>query len=397
MAALRWGGSAVYGVIAYAVIQGPYHGQPSPLDGPPVLTVTWILLMVAVVLCYWQATELQLRSRIRRVWAFGMVVLNISLMALLPSNSDQNLLLILSSAVLPSVLSWPQVVSVIIVQALWILIVEMWGSIGWSTALLNTLLWLVLQLALALLVRFTTDGRRALRTLAERNVQLRTTQALLEHASREAERMRIARDLHDMLGHHLTVLSINLELAELSLDTPEGSTVQKSADRSAEPDASLTHLTSTREALERARCAQRRLMADVRGAVEVLRIRQPGLVVFAEELQRSVPQLKVHVTLPETPPVHLERVEAILMRFMQESLTNTLRHAQAQHLWLEICTVPGGVRVHAHDDGRIHRSFKLGVGLTGLQERFEHAGGSLSVCGQGRSLRLDGFVPTVGG
>lgn len=383
MAFLRWGGVALYLVVAYSVLQRPVPGQMSSLQLPPLLLGCWGLFFALLLISYWVATDLQRPRALRLRLAVAMVALNIGLMLLLPGTTNQNLLLILTACVLPSVLSWRWVLLATGLQLVCLALTQV-PVFGFRTTLYNTLLWLVVQLALAMLIRFTTEEWQARHKLTEANIQLQFTRALLDHTSREAERMRIARDLHDMLGHHLTTLGLELELAVLGLHSDAAQLAPAESTR------------ATLEVLTRAQQAQRRLMRDVRGAVDVLRSPQPGLITFADDLQRSVPQLKVHLSLPATLPPALAQIETVLMRFMQESLTNTLRHAGARNVWLSVDCLSDRVQVVAYDDGRCPADVQFGHGLTGLQERFSGAGGELLVSHRQGTLHLDGVLPLVG-
>ena len=377
---LRWGGVALLMMVISTVVLSSAPHQANPLQLPPLQLLSWGVCLGLLLLSYWQATDLRRSRPRRRAWTVLLITTTLVVFALLPGTTNQNLLFVLSACVLPSVLRWRWVLGVIGLQVAWIPMTQA-PHFGAHVTLFNVLLWSVVQVVLAVLIRFTTSERLARQDLAEANAQLQMTRALLERTSREAERMRIARDLHDMLGHHLTVLGLDLELAGLAL---QPSTVLRPG---GEPAL---------EAVLRAQAAQRRLMHDVRGTVDALRDQQPGLLDFAGNLQRSVPHLRLHLDLPVSLPPEAAPVEPMLMRFLQESLTNTLRHAHARNLWLSVKCEPGEILVRAHDDGRCLTMFRLGHGLSGLQERFEIAGGRLEVRQRGGGLHLDGILPWDG-
>jgi len=100
----------------------------------------------------------------------------------------------------------------------------------------------------------------------------------------------------------------------------------------------------------------------------------------------------VRTPAAETPA----RADAIL-RCVQELITNTMRHAQAQALAIEIRqSVDGALSIAARDDGR-GGEVTEGHGLAGMRERFEALGGSLSVaCGPGRGFSVQGQIPALG-
>jgi len=375
---LRWGGVffAVMVAVTTLLLSGPT--QTSPLHQAPLVLTGWLLAFSLFMFSYWLSSDLDRPRPIRLGWTLVMVSALLCLFLLVPGTTNQNLLLVLPACVLPSVLPWSSVVPGLVIQTAGLAATQ-WPSFGIGTTLFNALVWLVIQFTLALLIRFTTDERLARKHLAEANIQLHLTQALLEHTSREAERMRIARDLHDMLGHQLTVLGLELELMSLGL----------------QPGRAVPAGLSM-EAVQRAQLAQRRLMQDVRGAVDLLRVQQPGLRAFVEELRQSAPRLKLHFELPDVLPPEISVHETVLMRFFQESLTNTLRHARAHCLWLSIECSPDTVQVCARDDGRCRTSFQAGTGLTGLQERFQCAGGELLAEVVDGRLQLTGTLPRSG-
>ncbi|GLQ97189.1 two-component sensor histidine kinase [Dyella mobilis] len=201
------------------------------------------------------------------------------------------------------------------------------------------------------------------------NSELRATRALLAESTRIAERMRIARELHDLIGHHLTALSLNLEVA--------------------------SHL-SNEAACEHVRKAQntaRLLLADVREAVSELR--QDDAIDLTQALQSlvdGVPSLRVHVSTPPRFSVEDPRRAQVLLRCVQEIITNTAKHAGAHNLWLTF-TYDGEnlLSLNARDDGRGAAQVLPGNGLSGMRERLVEFGGDVSMesgVGQGFALHV---------
>jgi signal transduction histidine kinase len=197
---------------------------------------------------------------------------------------------------------------------------------------------------------------------AEGLVRLEAAEDLRIENGRLEERLRISRELHDRLGHHLAALSLNLEAAG------------KSA-----------------EALQAARGVSKVLLAEVRKAV--LDLRDPdridvcgALRTLAEEL----PVPRVHVTAPDSLPLRDPQGALTVLRCAQEIVTNAARHASARNLWFELSQEDGTLELRARDDGRGAASVQPGNGLRGMRERIEGAGGTLLVHtapGQGFSLR----------
>ncbi len=199
-----------------------------------------------------------------------------------------------------------------------------------------------------------TEAREGQRRL---NSELRATRALLAESSRMAERMRIARELHDLIGHHLTALSLNLEVA--------------------------SHLTNEAAAVHvhKAQATARHLLADVREAVSELR--QDDAIDLTQALRslvEGVPSLKVHVEVPTRFSVEDPRRAQVLLRCTQEIITNTARHAGAHNLWLTFAYAgPDALGLHARDDGRGASHFQPGNGLAGMRERLAEYGGTVEV------------------
>ena len=213
--------------------------------------------------------------------------------------------------------------------------------------------------------------RRAREEAARVHAELLATQGLLAESVRESERVRISRDLHDTLGHHLTALSVNLEVAG---HLAEG----KAADHVAQAHA-----------------IARLLLADVREVVSAMRDdRAVDLGGALATLVGGVPQPRIHLTVP--PELRLDDAALVhaVFRCVQEIVTNTVRHAQARNLWIEVSRVPGGIAVEARDDGRGAPGYRPGQGLTGMGERLQELGGSLVVASHpGRGFEVRATLP----
>ncbi|RKH13834.1 sensor histidine kinase [Corallococcus sp. CA053C] len=216
----------------------------------------------------------------------------------------------------------------------------------------------------------------ARRELARVHAELQSTQVLLATREREGERLRIARELHDSVGHHLTALSLNLEAAAHTAKDP----------------ASTEHLRRARE-------AARTLLSEVRRSVTELRESPLPLLPSLRALAEGVPGLAVHLDVPGSLALESSEAAHSLFRCVQEILTNTLRHAGARNLWIAIVpTEDGGVRVQARDDGRGTAQVTPGSGLTGMRERFTRLGGRVewrAAAGQG--LELEAWLPAAPG
>jgi len=203
------------------------------------------------------------------------------------------------------------------------------------------------------------------------NSELRATQALLADNTRIAERVRIARELHDLVGHHLTALTLNLEVA--------------------------THLVEGKalEHVQQARSLAKLLLADVREVVSEMRLDDKvDLAAALRTLIDGTPQPHVHLDLPSelalTDPLRAQ----VLLRCAQEMITNSVRHAQADNLWISLRQDEAGLALTARDDGRGAEAVEAGNGLNGMAERLRQLGGELRIeTKSGAGFALRAWVP----
>lgn len=208
--------------------------------------------------------------------------------------------------------------------------------------------------------------------LARANLELQATQSVLREGARLNERLRIARDLHDTVGHSLTTLSVHLDVA-----------------------SRLTH-GSAAEHVGLARSVAGDLLNQVRDVVNRFRVEPLDIRVALEKLAGGVQGLHVSLCLPaELTITDTARAEAIV-HCIQEAITNTIRHARARKLVVEIREQADELIVKTFDDGRGGR-FAPGNGLKGMRERFEDLGGSLSFrSSDGQGFTVEGVLPLSG-
>jgi len=223
--------------------------------------------------------------------------------------------------------------------------------------------------ASSFLVRSEAAARQALVAV---NAELLSTRALLAETSRVEERLRISRDLHDTLGHHLTALSLQLDVASRLSEEPAADHIRQ------------------------AHAIARLLLSDVRDVVSRLReSRQPDLTQSIRALVVEDSGLAIHLDLPDTLSVDDRSRAETLIRCVQEIVTNTSRHAQARNLWIRLEARPDGIVLHARDDGRGADAVVVGNGLTGMRERFEQYAGHIEfTAGRGTGFEIRGFLPT---
>jgi signal transduction histidine kinase len=223
---------------------------------------------------------------------------------------------------------------------------------------------------LQLVVLFTAN---ALRREAETARALAQAQAVIASTARDAERLRISRELHDAWGHELTALGLQLEIAS----------------HVADPARVKDHVL-------KAKGLSSDLLGKVRDVVSTLRdAERCDLKTALEALAQSVPTPAIHLDIAPGVRVGPEQAHA-LMRCAQEAVTNAVRHADAANLWLHVTADGGGVRLVARNDGSARPAGSApGSGLVGMRERVECLGGKLAVrTGAGLGFTVDAWLPS---
>jgi len=231
--------------------------------------------------------------------------------------------------------------------------------------------------ALQLLLGFAAQALRreeeTARALAQTNRELRSAQAIIANNVRDAERLRISRELHDAWGHELTALGLQLEIA--------------------------SHVTGPGRANDhvvQAKGLAKSLLGKVRDVVAALReAERCDLKDALEALARSVPTPAIHVDYAPDVQVGPDQAHA-LMRCAQEAITNAVRHAKAPNLWLQVARDGEGVRLVARNDGNVRpAASSAGSGLLGMRERVEALGGRLAVrAGSDSGFTVDAWLPS---
>ncbi len=197
------------------------------------------------------------------------------------------------------------------------------------------------------------------------NAKLRMAREEIELLAKTAERERIARDLHDLLGHTLSLIVIKSELASKVF--------------ASQPQRAATELADIEQ-------IARRALAEVRETVTGYRTR--GLGEELEEAAQTLQAAGVTPDVPGTAPRLHAQHEATLALILREAVTNVVRHAGARTCRVEIAAGTASTVLIVADDGRrgIERE---GNGLRGMRERIRELGGSLTLdCAAGTRLEV---------
>ncbi len=371
--------------------------EPALLERPRY--VLWLVAFAAFVGMFWVPATRRSRScdgRRTLAWLAVHTILGLALLYLVP-NGLYGVYMVIVAASAGEVLALRP--AFLWVGAQTVAAFPPFLRLGsWDEALVIAAAFGGFQLFAAYSTHVAEQERQGRETLTAVNAELTATRERLAETTRAAERLRIARDLHDVMGHHLTALSLQLEAA-----------------RHAGAAEAAGHV-------ETARQVAATLLGEVRQVVSRLREDGPGgagdasgggfavagangggeegvaaaagagpadgdasrldLAVLLAPVGRSIARPHVHLEVPEElrRPVAPEQAGALL-RCAQEAVTNAARHSGADNLWIALARRDGGVELVARDDGAGAGAQALegGHGLLGMRERLERLGGRLQV------------------
>ena len=253
-------------------------------------------------------------------------------------------------------------------------------NIGLSSALLFGL---VLIFVLLMVGAILTE-RESRQKLAEANDRLRRYTLLIENQATLQERHRIAREMHDSVGHALTAQSIQLENVAMWL--PQDAT------------KASTHLSKARQLSKEALQNVRQSVASLRTHPLQGQTLGGALTKLVQDFERTT-QIHVKSDLQITATLPKDMATA-LYRVIQEALTNVSRHSGARQVHLELRDRPTAIDLRLTDNGRgfdpdANRS---GFGLQSMRERTEALGGSFHIQSQpGQGCQLQIQIPKLGG
>ncbi|WP_157069652.1 sensor histidine kinase [Sandaracinus amylolyticus] len=221
------------------------------------------------------------------------------------------------------------------------------------------------------LVRREREARAEVERLHDRLADYVTQ---VEELATTKERNRIAREVHDGLGHTLTVASVQLQAARTRIEDRE-----------------------VDERLERVQHILRDGLGELRRSVSMLRVSPSSPQAFARAIAELVegsgaPDLAVELVTEGAPRTLPGAIGFTLYRAAQEALTNVRRHARAHRATVRLVYEPERVVLSIADDGVGADALSLGHGLTGLRERVAISGGTVefeTAAGRGLTVRVE--------
>jgi signal transduction histidine kinase len=224
---------------------------------------------------------------------------------------------------------------------------------------------------LALLTNFRFISERDAKRESEQLVrELKATQILLSATTKRDERLRIGRDLHDSLGHQLTALNLQLEVA--------------------------SHVSEEKKTqhLQQARSISNSLLSDVRATVAEFRNEKDFKLDGAlETLTQGLPELRVELKIELDETLVDARQAEVIFRCVQEALTNIVKHSNANACDIKLSIEAHSIVLSIGDNGQSSAKIVPGNGLIGMQERVVKIGGELDYQATGNGFGLTAKFP----
>ena len=317
---------------------------------PDVLLCAWLVAWLTCLL------DDAIPARLRDAALVSLAALTLLALWFVPVTATP-ILLILLAILLTDRLSSPWLVAALVGINLYFggVLIGPWGQTPATTAL--TLLSMAgFQLFAVMVMVYANKSERMAADLQTVNARLMATRSLLGETARDQERLRLSRELHDVAGHKVSALKLNLRGLARRLDDDGAREVGKATALADE------------------------LLQDLRSVVRHLRETEGiDLAQSLREVGRPFPRPRLVLQLDEHARVpRADQAEAIL-RVVQEGLTNAARHGPAETLRVRLLRNDKRLVLSVEDDGRVADDIRSGNGLTGMRERLAELGGSLEI------------------
>ncbi len=315
--------------------------------------------------------ETRLQDRLGLLVTLALALSALGFLLLGPTGTGPILLVLLATQLAMQFHGRGLLIALVCVNVALLVIMRVAWEHPWNWVLLSVASYAAFQVFAALSMHYAIRAEEMADRLREVNAHLIATRSLLDEAARDQERLRLSRELHDVAGHKLTALKLNLR----NLARQPG--VQNSSE------------------LNMASSLASELLDDLRAVVRQLRDHDGiDLANGIRKLTEPLPNPEVTLRLDDSLRIPRAEQAETLLRVVQEGLTNAARHGRARHAWVDFGRDGENFRLQLEDDGRLTWPVKPGNGLTGMQERLELLGGSLHL-GQSShgGLRLTARLP----
>lgn len=320
-----------------------------------------VVLLVLMDIFY-DSKEFQLTTDKKHYLIFALI----SLFTLLFTNYDLISSLINAVSIDPYIHMYPNKVHGLLIMGRQVII---------SLNLITFMIWLLLYILTALKEKQQIEAK--LQLAAQANRDLENYMALSEKIAEDRERKRIARDIHDTLGHALTGISAGLDAVDVLVDT--------------NPSLAKQQLRKISKAVRDGLSDVRRSLKNLRPTALENATLEEAMKNLCKEYE-ALSHLKIHFNY-NWGNVDFEVVkEDSLFRIIQESITNTVRHGHAQNIWIDLDANMICYNLIIYDDGVGENNINMGYGLKQIKERVYALGGEIKFNGE-KGFRIEITLP----
>ncbi len=333
----------------------------------PVVMLLHLLFLVVFISC----TVFD-KNRFRaQLLSIALVLIALAI-CMVSRFSSAPILLIVASAVTAVLFAPSRLAMLFIVSNICLFLIyrDLWRV---SNPIVSVFIYSSFQMFAMLMAWYSSQAEKRRDELMLLNTDLIATRTLLAETVRDSERLRLSRELHDVAGHKLTALKLNLTALVRHPDLAKHKSIETCAALADE------------------------LLADIRDVVQQMRLHDGmDLQIAIEKMAAPFPRPNVLLAIDDSAhQVPVQQAE-VLLRTVQEALTNSARHSQAQQLWVVLQRDAERWHLRIRDDGRMASQWQKGNGLTGMTERLENLGGGLQ-CERSSTggMQIEAWLPVA--
>ncbi|OFC72545.1 sensor histidine kinase [Alteromonas confluentis] len=232
--------------------------------------------------------------------------------------------------------------------------------LAWDKSLIPSVIAIALNLAFQSFSLAVADiavrESKARLALEQANAELVSTRSLLEQTSRQSERLKLSRDLHDICGHQLTALLLNLEFLSKTVPGDQQDSVSETK-------------AIAKDLLEQIRCV-------VKANKQSARL---DLNTAIESLFNHLPHVQAHFKERLAAPLQSSHHAEVLLRICQEAVSNALRHGSQKHITIALQQTSAQLRLTISNPYHAKPSTLPGSGLANMRERAAQLNGEVAV------------------
>jgi signal transduction histidine kinase len=284
----------------------------------------------------------------------GVEIITVLLLITFDKHNVAPILSVLIATQLPSMFTRRQAILVMVLITFCHFIIAYDGY--FVSSFFHVIIYFMLQIFGFSAIETILREERAKEELAAINQELLATRFMLKASSQKQERLRISRDLHDAIGHQLTALSLNLEVAKHKVSEEFKPLLQENL-----------QLAKT-------------LLSNVRQVVKEMREEeQIDLVSSLQNLINQLPNCQLQVI--SSPDINSLQLKQQLMFCLQEGVSNALRHGKANLFTLACEKISNSLVINLSDNGTVttNNNEDFGSGLAGMNERLIDFSGKVAL------------------